>query len=104
MAKKSRLSDATDAVKTVAGTALGAAAVAATGVLVTRVAGAIRESGKQLEQATPKLQQLAGNTVAKPLLPKRQKRAAATRKARSANKTIAATKAAKKRRANRAKR
>ncbi len=40
MPKKSRLSEVTDAVKTVAGAALGAAAVAATGVVVTKVAGA----------------------------------------------------------------
>lgn len=101
MAKKSRLSEAADAVKTVAGAALGAAAIAATGVIVTRVAGAIRKSGEQLEDATPELQRFAANTVSKPLLPKRQQRAAATRKSRSAKKTIAATKAAKKRRAKR---
>ena len=82
MAKKSKLTQATDAVKSVAGAALGAAAIAATGVVVTRVAGAIRRSGKQLEQSTPELQQMAARTVSKPLLPKRQQRAAATRKAR----------------------
>ena len=101
MPKKSRLSEATDAVKTVAGAALGAAAVAATGVVVTNVAGAIRRGGQQLEDSTPELQRLAGNTVSKPLLPKKQKRAAATRKARAAKKAIAARKAAKKRRAKR---
>src|SRR5436190_1687314 len=101
MPKKSRLSKAADAVKTVAGAALGAAAVAATGVVVTKVAGAIRRGGQQLEDSTPDLQRLAGNTVSKPLLPKKQKRAAATRKARSAKKTIAARKASKKRRAKR---
>jgi hypothetical protein len=101
MPKKSRLSEVTDAVKTVAGAALGAAAVAATGVVVTKVAGAIRRGGEQLEDSTPELQRLAGNTVSKPLLPKRQKRAAATRRARSAKITIAARKASKKRRAKR---
>ena len=101
MAKKTRLSEAADAVKTVAGAALGAAAVAATGVIVTKVAGAIRKSGEQLEDATPELQRLAANTVSKPLLPKRQQRAAATRKSRSAKKAITATKARKKRRAKR---
>ena len=100
MPKKSRLSEATDAVKTVAGAALGAAAVAATGVVVTKVAGAIRRGGQQLEDSTPELQRLAGNTVSKPLLPKKQKRAA-TRKARSAQTTVAARKASKKRRAKR---
>jgi|SRR3954468_16224813 len=101
MAKKTRLSEATAAVKTVAGAALGAAAVAATGVIVTKVAGAIRKSGQQLEDATPELQRFAANTVSKPLLPRRQQRAAATRKSRSAKKAIAARKAAKKRRAKR---
>jgi hypothetical protein len=97
MAKNSRLDEATAAVKTVAGAALGAAAVAATGVIVTKVAGAIRRGGKQLQDATPQLQRLAANTVAKPLLPKRQKRAAATRKAKSAKRSIAATKATRRR-------
>ena len=101
MLKKSRLSEAADAVRTVAGAALGAAAVAATGVVVTKVAGAIRSGGKQLEDSTPALQRLAGNTVSKPLLPKKQKRAAATRKARAAKKAIGGRKAAKKRRAKR---
>lgn len=99
--KTSRLGEAADAVKTVAGAALGAAAVAATGVIVTKVAGAIRESGKQLEDATPELQKLAATTVTKPLLPKRQKRAAATRKARSAKRAIAGRKGGRKPRAKR---
>jgi hypothetical protein len=101
MLKKSRLSEAADAVRTVAGAALGAAAVAATGVVVTKVAGAIRSGGKQFEDSTPALQRLAGNTVSEPLLPKKQKRAAATRKARAAKKAIGGRKAAKKRRAKR---
>ena len=98
MAKKSRFSEAADAVKTVAGAALGAAAVAATGVVVTKVAGAIRKSGQQLEESTPELQRFAATTVTKPLLPRRRKRASATRKARSAKKSIAARKASSKRR------
>ena len=101
MAKKTRLSEAADAVKTVAGAALGAAAVAATGVIVTKVAGAIRKSGEQLEDATPEIQRFAATTVSKPLLPRRQQRAAATRKSRSAKKAVAARKAGKKRRAKR---
>ena len=101
MPKKSRLSEAADAVKTVAGAALGAAAVAATGVVVTKVAGAIRRGGEQLEDSTPEIQRLAGNAVSEPLLPKKHKRAAAARKGRSAKKAIAARKASKKRRAKR---
>jgi hypothetical protein len=99
--KKSRLSEAADVVKAVAGAALGAAAVAATGVVVTKVAGAIRKGGQDLEESTPELQRLAASTVTKPLLPTRQKRAAATRRAKSAKKSIAARKVTRKRRAKR---
>jgi hypothetical protein len=95
MAKKSMMKEATDAVRSVAGAALGAAAVAATGVVVTRVAGAIRSRGKQLEDASPQIQRLAGDTVSKPLLPTRRKRAAAKRTASKAKKKVAAKKAAK---------
>jgi hypothetical protein len=101
MAKKNRLSGAADAIKTVAGAALGAAAIAATGVVATKVAGAIQKSGKQLKDATPELQKLAANTVTKPLLPRRQKRAAATRKVSSAKRTIAATRTTRKRKRKR---
>ena len=101
MAKKSIVREATDAVKSVAGAALGAAAVAATGVVVTSVAGAIRKRGRDLEEAAPQLQRLAGTTVTRKLAPKPQKRAAATRKAKSARKKIAAKKAGKARRAKR---
>jgi hypothetical protein len=101
MPKKSRFSEAANAVKAVAGAALGAAAVAATGVVVTKVAGAIRKGGRDLEQSTPELQRLAADTVTKPLLPRRRKRAAAKRKARSAKRSIAARKASTKRRAKR---
>jgi hypothetical protein len=96
MAKKSMISEATDAVKSVAGAALGAAAVAATGLVVARVAGAITESGQQLEKSAPQIQKLAEDTVTKPLLPTRQKRAAAKRSAASAKKRVAAKKAVKK--------
>jgi hypothetical protein len=102
MAKKGIVKEATDAVKSVAGAALGAAAIAATGVVVTRVAGAIRKRRKDLADATPQLQRLAGDTVSMPLLPRPRKRAAAKRKAKSAaTKKIAAKKAARKRRTNR---
>jgi hypothetical protein len=96
MAKKSMTHQAVDAAKSVAGAALGAAAIAATGVVVTRVASAIRSSGRELEDSTPAIQQLAANTVTKPLLPRKQKRAAATRKAKTAKKKVAAKKATKK--------
>jgi phage tail tape-measure protein len=98
VAKKSMISEAADAAKSVAGAALGAAAVAATGVVVKRVAGAIRNSGKQLDDVTPGLQKLAGDTVSKPLLPTKQKRAAAKRTAKVAKKK-SAKKSVKKKRA-----
>lgn len=104
MAKKSMVGEAVDATKSVAGAALGAAAVAATGVVVARIAGAIRRSGTELEGSTPALQKLAANTIKKPLMPKKQKRAAATRKTKTARKKVAARKAPKKRSSPRRKR
>jgi hypothetical protein len=101
MAKKSMMKEATDAVKSVAGAALGAAAIAATGVVVSRVAGAIRKRGKDLDDATPQLQRLAGDTVSKPLLPRPPKRATTNKKATPAKKKVVAKKPASKRRAKR---
>src|ERR1051325_4985748 len=89
MARKTKFTEVKNAVKTATGAALGAAAVAATGVVAAQVAGAIRKSGKKLEDATPDLQRLAGRAVSKPLLPSRQRRPAATRKARPAKKRTA---------------
>ena len=63
MAKKSVLSEAADAVKSVAGAALGAAAAAATTVVVTRVAGALAQGGNRLGQAAPALEQGAARAV-----------------------------------------
>ena len=63
-----------------------------------RVAGAIRDGGKELEGSGPQIQKLAGDTVSKPILPKKQKRAAAKRKVKTAKKKVAARKAAKKKR------
>ena len=74
MAKKNVMSEAGDAMRTVAGAALGAAAIAATGVVVAKLSGAIRQGGKDLEDAAPRLQKMAADTVTKPILPARQKR------------------------------
>src|ERR1051325_6695506 len=63
---KSKLSEAANAAKTIAGAALGAAAIAATGVVVNRVAHAIKEGGKQLEEAAPAIQQMAAERRRKP--------------------------------------
>jgi|SRR5689334_4126882 len=83
---KSKLSEAANAAKTIAGAALGAAAIAATGVVVNRVAHAIKEGGKQLEEAAPAIQQMAAETVTKPLLPKRAKPGGGRKKAKAAKK------------------
>jgi hypothetical protein len=96
MAKKSMIKEATDAAKSVAAAALGAAAIAATGVIVTRVAGAIRDSGKNLEESAPEIQKLAADTVTKPILPKKKTRSATIRKAASVRKPVITKKAAKK--------
>jgi hypothetical protein len=50
----------------------GAAAIAATGVVMTSVAGAIRKGGKQLDDSTPQIRKRAAETVTKPLLLKKQ--------------------------------
>lgn len=100
MVKGQKFKEATQAVKAVAGAALGAAAVAATGVIATQVAGAIRKGGKQLEEATPEIQRMAGNAVSKPLMPRRQKRAAATRKSRELKRKVSG-RAVKRRRVKR---
>jgi hypothetical protein len=96
MAKKSVLSEAADAVKSVAGAALGAAAAAATTVVVTRVAGALAQGGNRLGRAAPALEQGAAQAVSAPILPKPQKRAAAKRKTTTAKKKVTAKKAKKK--------
>jgi hypothetical protein len=83
MAKKSMMTKATDAVKEVAGTALGAAAAAATTVVVATVAEAIAKGGKRLDKAGPSLKKSAAEVVSKPLMPapKRKSRPATQRNA-----------------------
>ena len=98
MKTKTRLSEAADAARSIAGAALGAAAIAATGVVITRVAAAIRESGKTLEDAKPTLQSMAAKTLASPLLPGRKRRAASRRKTRAPKMANGAKRAAAKRR------
>lgn len=104
MKTKKRLSEAADAARSIAGAALGAAAIAATGVVITRVAAAIRESGKNLEDAKPALQSMAAKTLTSPLLPGRKRRAASRRKTRAAKRANGTAKrAAAKRRGGRRK-
>jgi hypothetical protein len=76
MAKKSSMSKAADAVKTVAGTALGAAAAAATTVVVESVADAIKRGGTKLDKAKPTLQKSAAEVVSKPIKPASKGKAA----------------------------
>lgn len=94
MAKKSLMGEAADAVKSVAGAAIGAAAVAATGVVLGRVAGALGQGEKKLDQATPSAQKAMGDMVSKPILPAPEKRAAAKRKSTIAKKKATAKRAA----------
>jgi hypothetical protein len=94
MAKKSLMGEAADAVKSVAGAAIGAAAVAATGVVLGRVAGALGQGEKKLDQATPAAQKAMGDMVSKPILPAPKKRAAAKRKSTIAKKKATAKRAA----------
>ena len=96
MPKKTVVTSAIEEVKSVAGAALAAAAVAATGVVVTRMAGAIRKSGKQLEDSTPEIQKLAGETVSNPLLPTKRKKVKAKRLTSAPKRRAAPKKVAKK--------
>ena len=103
MAKKSILTEVVDAAKSVAGAALGAAASAGTEVVVENAASAMTKGGQKLRAAGPRIKRTAGNTVSKPILPEKQKRAAAKPRAKKAKKG-AARKAAKKRGSARKKR
>ena len=69
MAKKSTIGEAADAVKTVAGKALGAAAAAATGAVLDSVAEAISKGGAELTKAGPSLQRSAAKAVSEPMIP-----------------------------------
>ena len=94
MAKKSIGSGAADAVKTVAGAALGAAAAAATGVILHSVAGAFGSGEKKLEQATPSVQQQVGAKVASKIAARKRPGKKATGKKKAARKAKAAVKKA----------
>jgi hypothetical protein len=69
---KRQLSDPSNATKTIAGAALGAAAIAATGVVAKKVANAVSEGREQLADATSNLQRKAEATFPQPF-PKRPK-------------------------------
>lgn len=102
MAKKTIVGEAADAAKQIAGSALGAAAAVATGVVVASLAGAITQGAKKLGEAKPKIQQAAADAVSKPLMPSSKRKPkparAATRK-KVAKKAKRPGRAAKKKRA-----
>ena len=75
MAKKSAMSEAADVVKSVAGTALGAAAIAATGVVLQGLAGALGKGEEKVKEVAPAAQKAMGELVSKPILPAREKKA-----------------------------
>ena len=104
MAKKSVLTEVVDATRSVAGAALGAAASAGAEVIVENAASAMSKGGQRLGAAAPRIKRAAANTVSKPILPRKQKRSAARRKAKAAKRKVAVRKGAKKRTTRRKKR
>jgi len=96
MAKKSTMSKAADAVKTVAGTALGAAAAAATQVVVDSAVDAINKGGAKLDAAGPELQKSAADAVSKPILPSPKRKSARAKVKAPARKPKGTRAAAKK--------
>jgi hypothetical protein len=104
MAKKSMLTEVVDATRSVAGAALGAAAGAGAEVVVENAASAMSKGGQRLGAAAPRIKQAAANTVSKPVLPRKQKRSAARRKAKAVKRKVAVRKGAKKRTTRRKKR
>ncbi len=99
MAKKSMMGTAADAVKTVAGAALGAAAAAATTVVVESVANAMSDGGKKLDKAKPSLEKSAAKVVSKPIVPAARGKSAPAEKRKAAVKKAAVKKAAVKKKA-----
>ena len=104
MAKKSVLAVVVDATRSVAGAALGAAASAGAEVVVENAASAMSKGGQRLGAAAPRIKHAAANTVSKPVLPRKQKRSAARRKAKAAKRRVAVKKRSKKRTNRRLKR
>jgi hypothetical protein len=93
MAKKSMMGTAADAVKSVAGAALGAAAAAATTVVVESVANAMSDGGKKLDKAKPSLEKSAAKVVSKPIVPAGRSKPKAAGRRRVAVKKAAVKKA-----------
>ena len=104
MAKRSRLTEVIDATRSVAGAALGAAASAGAEVVVENAASALSKGGQRLGAAAPRIKRETADTVSKPMLPRKQKRSSARRKAKAVKRTVAVKKRSKKRSARRKKR
>jgi len=104
LAKRSRLTEVVDATRSVAGAALGAAAGAGAEVVVENAASAMSKGARSLGAAAPRIKRAAANTVSKPLLPRKQKRSAAPRKAKAAKRKVAVRKRGNKRTTRRKKR
>ena len=103
MAKRSKLTEVVDATRSVAGAALGAAASAGAEVVVENAASALSEGGQRLGAAAPRIKREAADTVSRPMLPRKQKRSSARRKAKAVKRTVAVKKRSKKRSARRKK-
>ena len=95
MAKKSTMSKAADAVKTVAGTALGAAAALAESSW-DPVVDAVSKGGAKLDAAGPELQKSAADAVSKPILPSPKRKSARAKAKAPVRKPKRVTAAAKK--------
>jgi len=78
--KKSTIGEAADAVKTVAGKALGAAAAAATGAVLESVTEALSKGGAELTKAGPSLQKSAAEAVSEPITQRPKKKSAGVKR------------------------
>ena len=94
MAKKSTIGQATDEVRTVAGKALGAAAAAATAVVVDSVDAAITQGGDTLKKEKPTLQRSAAKAIERPIAPRAKKKSAGAKKRSTARAKSGAVKIA----------
>ena len=96
-----------ESVRTVATDALGAAASAAAGVVLTRVAEGLGAGSKKLEKTTPGVQQAADSAVKRGVAAKKvssRKKSRIATKSRSAKKKTVTKKTAKKTTSRRKKR
>src|SRR5215207_9341413 len=93
MAKKSVMADAKDAVKSLAGAALGAAAAGAAGV-VAETMKQMLEDGKKAGDTAPGKEKAGASKLAKPIVSDSRKRAPSKKKRKAAKKKVTAVRAA----------